>query len=296
MKKALILLLAMIPVLTQGQVMEALVDTTKLWSSVVQQIFPPAYTKSHYVKFNGDTIVDSQHYAKVWTSEDSLMLSWNLDGIIREDINHQVFYRPISGTVDHLIYDFGMQVGDTIQLWNQNFPKLRLSLIDSIYIYDKYVKRFSFDPLSPKQGESRQNANVWYEGIGDLCGVLNSGMDQMVGQVLDLLCYFEDDVLKYHHSGYTSCYQNIVGMSEVEGYNRCHSVYPNPVTSHSTLEYVSLTGEAAEVFIYSVTGQLIRQSKIVSSIELNHSDFNPGHYFYVIYETDGYACGRFSVK
>ena len=68
----------------------------------------------------GDTLVDDMQYKKVMRKISSEAPYWNgstdyysLYGLIREEPEGKVFYKPIDQDTAYLLYDFGMNVGDT---------------------------------------------------------------------------------------------------------------------------------------------------------------------------------------
>ena len=65
---------------------------------------------------------------------------------------------------EFLLYDFGLQVGDTFNLTVTD--EIALNSIDSVFIEGDYYRRFNFDPLTTVVGSNY----YWIEGIGSRFG------------------------------------------------------------------------------------------------------------------------------
>ena len=273
---------------------EFLVDTNKLWSNLFDTFTggpPPYYKTTSYVKFSGDTVINSVNYKKVLSTTDSLQNNFIVGGYIREDSTHKVFYyNPMSSTT-RLLYDFNAEVGDSVDVgWYLPMP-LVVDTIDSVFVYDRYLKRMvlSFQGMS---GE------IWIEGIGSLCGIFNGGCNFITGTRHELLCYFENDTLKYSNPDYPYCYYNTVGIDKHENDGIQVDLFPNPVTSFSTFNIYGYKNKECVLEIFNATGQktnnfLINDDKLI----INRRDFSPGIYFYRLITPDGeFVNGKFVVK
>ena len=68
-------------------------------------------------KIEGDSIVNDIVYKKLWESDDCEIGKTSLLALIRENIAEQKVYAYNEG-VEVLLYDFDVEVGDTIKVWN----------------------------------------------------------------------------------------------------------------------------------------------------------------------------------
>lgn len=153
------------------------VDTNSIWSEVYR-FYGAQNTgtiKRNYEKyFKGDTIINNKKYKKFYYKEieekykdGQTTLSYycnDLMAFVREDSLKRVYYCDKSLT-EILIYDFGLQVGDSILITdiyglNSSIQYNHVTSIDSVYIFDRYRKRTYFE-----YGGSQ------IEGIGKSCGV-----------------------------------------------------------------------------------------------------------------------------
>jgi hypothetical protein len=105
---------------------------------------------------------------------------------------------------DHLLYDFGVEIGDSVPIpFNGEY----------LYVCD-----ISYDTLEPSAEaykrivlSSRSNCSgyniSWIEGIGSPGGVLNGLTEYMLcGMENHLVCFYENDTLKYSNSDFSTCF------------------------------------------------------------------------------------------
>jgi hypothetical protein len=83
------------------------VDSTKMWSNTINQY--PTY----YIRFQGDTVINDTAYLRAWQSFDTTLVEWEICGFIREETDlKRVYFRNFNNK-EGLMYDFGMQAGDS---------------------------------------------------------------------------------------------------------------------------------------------------------------------------------------
>jgi hypothetical protein len=225
MKKTLfIIMLIMISGFSQAQDYHPLVETNKMWSIKHQYGLTPF---SDFTKFQGEETIQGYIYKKVWTTKDTTLANWDPYGYIREDTSKRVFIRYWSGGPDDLRYDFGVDEGDTVYLFSD--PMGIYFVVDSI------------DNYSLLTGETRKRINLscyagpggfmgndtWIEGMGSLYGVMQSGSCALVGDMPQLICFTENDTLKYFNSNFDDCFiaTGIATNNPITGKTR---IFPNP--------------------------------------------------------------------
>jgi hypothetical protein len=111
---------------------------------------------------------------------------------------------------------------------------------------------------------------------------MSTGAYFMVGGTFKLLCYFENDTLKYSDPGYAACYYNTVGIENITAKRLRVNVFPNPVTSTSVLSVDGQQDEEYVLNIYSVSGQHLKSVLIKDKFFINGTDFASGLYIYRI--------------
>ena len=172
------------------------------------------------LQLEGDTVVYDMHYKKVMRKISSEAPNWHgstekysLYGLIREEPEGKVFYQPIDQDTVYLLYDFGMNVGDTASMhWCQlpNPGNEVIVCIDSINTQhiagtERRVYYVSSKSLVPN-AEWRW-LNTWIEGIGATEGLLYSCHVTAAGGITlhELLCYHENGDLMYMNPDYDTC-------------------------------------------------------------------------------------------
>lgn len=291
MKTKLLILFLLSYTISYGHQYESLVVTNKLWSTLYESYQYPVFTqKTSFDKFSGDTLIGSHHFMKVFEAKDSLQQNYVELGYVREDTAHKVFFRNLHDTTIFLMYDFNAHVGEYLIIWGQT---LVVNTIDSIYIYDHYMRRFV---LTPQFGGPQE---IWIEGIGSMYGLMRSGTSSTVGASYYLLCYFENSIIKYHRSGYSKCYYDYVGINEPEPDKVSVSIIPNPVTSTSVLNIESKQEREYLLEIYSILGGTINTFVIPKTKQayIHKSDYARGLYMYRLRADDSKVMvGKFVVQ
>ncbi len=200
MKKALfILFLCCIVSGVHSQTYHPLVQPGKIWST--KYIIEQVWIYSDYKKFEGDTSFSGNTWMKIWTTRNSAMTGWTVTGYIRETASGRVFYKSGPTFAEHLIYDFSLQSGDTATFWGDPYTQYRLdSITQTTLLTGETRRKFNWSPIGSNC------IDHWIEGAGSLLGVLEPASCMWVGGTSELLCFTENDTLKYFNPGYSSCY------------------------------------------------------------------------------------------
>jgi len=237
---------------------------------------------------NGDTILNSLVYKKIFMKGQTTF-SWmtsppappscsipyyyifSAPSYYMRSAGKRMFFKQPSDTSEYLLYNFNLQVGDTIPMshYNNN-PNLTISAIDSISTPYGYRKRF----MLKSQG---LNAQYLIEGIGTSYGLME-GYQQGSDGGTDLVCFSLNNISCYPATG-SDC-NLAVGIDTPER-KVSVSVFPNPMNQYVTFQFgVDIVD--AELNIYNVYGKNIRSIRNVSGKQLilERKDLNSGVYFY----------------
>jgi hypothetical protein len=235
------------------------VQENALWSTLEIHCLPIGNNYSTYhIKFEGDSVVENVNYRKIWRCHDENQLEWFFYGLIREDDQNRVYYKPLVYP-EGLIYSFGVSVNDTVQALNTSLNTMDtlnfvVTEIDSVLMLDKFRKRISlYEYINNKE-------EIWIEGIGSLYGVLNSCNNAYGGVCggYEALCYQENGFMIYQHPSYNTChYSALVNIHDVR-VNSIH-IYPNPATNYIRIDImeVALLEENLILELSSLDGKKI---------------------------------------
>jgi hypothetical protein len=228
------------------------------------------------------------------------MEEWELFGFIRQE-GEKYFLRNLIG-VEGLAYDLSVNEGDTLTLENPFgvYPvEAIVTGIDSIFIEpaQEFRKRITLYEYQFYQVEE-----YWVEGIGSLAGLTHSGMDLCPltgGHDFTLLCYFEDDGIRYKTTQYELCFYPLVNIPEKGNDEIVITFYPNPVYDVSHLMIQNPENKNCSISILNVSGQLIQKLSVTSSctLEIGSNDFQAGIYFYSVCDEHEQICfGKFIIQ
>ena len=170
--------------------------------------------RTETILFKTDTTINDTLYKNVYQSfkQDDV---YSLIGQVRENSENKIFFRPIIYNREFLLYDFGLEVGDstTIIYWSSieesqlNLIEIRVDSIVPTILDD--VNRLKYYISSKSRLENEwYSSNMWLSGIGDMEGILYSCHDMDVGGIdlKQLLCYSIDESLIFKNSNYNTCY------------------------------------------------------------------------------------------
>jgi hypothetical protein len=196
----------------------------------------------------------------------------NYIGAIRTNIDRQVLFVPDGDTIINLIYDFSVDVGDSIIIdgIGSQYTFLVVS-IDSILITNNYRKRISLMGINYLHEE-------WIEGIGSTFGLLATWFNRH-WEFYDygLTCYMENGIQIYPERG-TGC--NLCDiLTNTNGIYTRHSItiIPNPLLKESRILYPSEIHPIL-INVYSVEGRLVYSKDIKDdqNISINRDMFDHG--------------------
>jgi len=135
-------------------------------------------------------------------------------GAIRQDtVQHKVFYIPAGSAIEQLLYDFSLQVGDTITGYLANvgvcsWGGVVVTSIDSILIGSEYRKRLNVAGDACVPGS-------FIEGIGGDAGLLEHFHNMILESSSELMCFVQDEQTLYPDSvSVCELHNNIVENDE----------------------------------------------------------------------------------
>ncbi len=170
-------------------------------------------------------------------------------GALRTDSNKRVFYIATADSVVRTLYDFSLNVGDTVYINGKDYQyTAEVTDIDSVLIDGSFRKRFDL------QGYMFDR---WIEGIGSIYGLFAPINRHWEKHGYKLICYVENAFTIYQYSSDSECFRcNLV--SEVSAFQTTDmiSVIPNPVVGKSYIDYPAHI-VAIKANIYNEYGSLV---------------------------------------
>lgn len=238
----------------------------------------------------GDTLINSVLYHKIViqfiqnnNSSCGVFNYVGYKGCIRQSIIDKKVYCILpNDTVEHLIFDFNLNVGDTIP--TIPYPcnsKIIVSHVDSVLIGTTYRRRWLGSYLEI------------IEGIGANVEFLNPMCELIDGLTGLLTCFRQNGTTIYPDSSFNcSVITNINSISNKFSFVK---LFPNPFHSSTT---VLTSVEKATMEIYNSFGEFVRVLIISNySTIINRNSLSDGIYFYRLSNDKGkIASGKFVIE
>jgi hypothetical protein len=213
-------------------------------------------------------------------------------GAVRDDGAGKVYFVPKDSTMELLIYDFTVEVGDTAFVYENSFDNEFTGFsqasyvvwnIDSVLINSSYRKRFHFSSCD----------GVWIEGIGCSRGLFVESWPNVSNYYNNLECMSHNDTTLFPSYSLGGC-SLVSGISQPAEITEEILIFPNPATS--TLNISS--GTALSVIeICNVLGTVVYRSETdIHMVELDLSELPSNVYFLRLYNKKGVSFVRKIVK
>lgn len=254
MKKVLLFSWLLLTVFTNGQstTYHPFPEGNATWNySYFQQFMampPNDYELATYsYTFTGDTIINNLTYHKLSTPFAKPHVTGSgYRAAIRQDIvGKKVFVIPATETSEKILYDFTMQVGDTIKGNPYYLSRDTVQSIDSVLIGTTFRKRWLF-----------HNNYYIIEGIGSTCELLAIvPVSYADGPEYNLNCYHENNQTLYPDSQ-TNC-ELINSVKLLDTNSSEIKVYPNSSKGSFTIEFTD--ANILEIRIVDMLGKVIFQ-------------------------------------
>jgi hypothetical protein len=260
-------------------------------NAIWRETFNGSYTSScsdyQYI-ITGDTIIDSLIYHKIQKSGVEYYVDqWGwctgiieyyfnyYEGAYRNDsVNKKVYFHKNS--VDTLLYDFNLNVGDTLPTTYTNWgPDNYIETIDSILIGSNFHKRFGIASFY----EPGYVYVHLIEGIGSTFGLL--GIIQVPFEFgSGLLCFIQDGLTLYPDTNYICDLITDLGP-ELSNYFSIQ-INPNPFSKYAK---ISINGQIdnTEFRLYNIFGiEAYILQNISDGAIIDGSNFPVGVYIFKI--------------
>jgi len=293
MKTTIILSILLLPSILWGQVINHFDNLDSKWN--VAKTYPAANqqnpnfvaTTTTVYGFQGDTLINSKQWFKLFSTSDSTFQNDLLYcGLLRAE-NSKVFYLDTLSQLDTL-YDFSLNVSDSVlfNLYGMYPEWLEVVNVDSIQINGDYYRRLKF--AEPTMNAFDELNETWIEGIGSIHGPVFPNFPVKFSQEMPdsmlVTCTFSNNQQVWQHQSYPSCYVNIVlSVDQLELFN--FKIYPNPFTDRIHIENSDL--QQYELTIMNSLGQTVKHTQVNNdNIIIDLSELKVGIYFLRINEQE----------
>jgi hypothetical protein len=231
---------------------------------------------------NEDTLINTLSYTKL------NYCNGDYRGALRDN-GGQVFFVSKDSIDELLLYDFTVDVGDTITnvFLNDNWPDtLYVSNISNITIGSSSHKTIHLSFDSAGFGSF---SDYWIEGVGCSAGLLvDPFLNQNIsGTYVRLECFSTSDSIfnpqsNYYYMGSGNCQLNY--LSSESSIDEIIQFYPNPTSEILTLQ-IEKSVEEFEIKIYNTAGEMVlicNTDPNQSHTELSVSHLQSGLYFITV--------------
>lgn len=239
---------------------------------------PYSYLKSTWYSIGNHSEINGYDYKQLMKSTDAIHKHWSISGHLRQD-GDRVYY--FNGDREMLLYDFGLDVGDTMK--SELYPGINyVSRLDSVRstTLNSAVRKIYY--LTEYPGMAPE---IWIEGIGSITdGLLRQTMLGITGDNwhdFQLLCFHQYETIIYQSNEYNNCYFDIVDGNVLRKTFSKAKIYPNPVSDELIIILNKSIKEDVTVELYSIKGELIRKKCLDAGLiqhQINLSELKSGPY------------------
>lgn len=225
---------------------------------------PPETTTTHY-GIQGDTSINGLTYGKLYVNPGQLGFPnpepcFNAAAAIypfyiREDGDKKVWVKEHPDSTDILIYDFGLDAGDTFCFPTEQPATgtscFEVAMVDSILINGNLRRQIHF--------EDDNGNEQWIEGIGSMTDLIFPAWT-LIGNVdTDLGCFYQNDKLIFGDSTSCTC---VLGtdINPPAPVSQDISIYPNPFQNFTTINLQLNKKTIVQLQIINTLGQIVSYS------------------------------------
>lgn len=244
-----IILLLLFPAFTVAQNFIHFPDSGGLWKETYWwQPSPLFYNGIGDTYIEGDTVFNDTVYHKIYNlrrdvfCSDSILSGPEYRAALREDtVNQKIYVRRDASYPEALIYDYTLQVGDTLPMemnwYTYPYIGLYVTAIDTITTFDGVQRRIWYlDFDEPFVGWPQI-----IEGIGLTSGLSTGYIKPYWEGWNELLCFSIDGEVIWRNFRDT-CYVvtdtcTMVGINETGSSKASIKFYPNPVNTSTTVYF-----------------------------------------------------------
>ncbi len=275
-------------------------DTNAIWNEQYNMGLSCTYSENYSYIIGRDTIIGTNNYHQliipyVLRSGDTTCTIVHYDGYVgcyrHNVVSKKVFYVSKNDTIEHLLYDFSLQVGGItpgFSMWGCTVSPDYITAIDSIFIGTDYRKMWIV-------GTPPYNNSI-IEGIGYSTGLLYGCIGYLDSPFSQLTCFQQNNLTLYPDSN-SNC--GIINLIESNSRKETPiEIYPNPFCSEAIFKILDINFLDSKLKIFDQNGKLIKQLIITSqSTAIILDNIPKGLYFYQLNnKKNQIMSGKFVIK
>lgn len=248
-------------------------DSAYWIEDVSEQCDPYGIQLKHYeYSYSGDTIINLKSFKKIFLNGYGLC-AWggNVGALFDDTILRKVFFIPFPDSVEQILYDFTLNVGDTINGYFGGGAINTITSIDTVNFGGIDRKRFSY---------SGGFVDPYYiEGIGSATGLLENIDQYWINS--SLLCFSVNGVAIYPITVSASACSLLSNSNNEKEDQFEFSVFPNPFSE--SVNFTFGEGKADQLILTDMTGIEWKKFYLKGNhFILNGNELSSGIYFYTL--------------
>ncbi len=245
----------------------------------VTSCFSGCITDVYYT--DGDTLFNGQTYTVLNGYHYISRTFW-----LREDVQEKKVFmsikEPNKAREELLLYDFSLEVGDSIDIFNPISPLptnpgyFKVDSIASIQLYDGLDYRHFY--LSPTPSTTSSELPIWIESVGSLCLINTPGGTSDINNAGKLSCHINDGQVVYSQLDSISGCEAVYVAALDELTHAEVEIYPNPFQDEI---WIHATENIESIEVSDMKGgKMLSVNKIQQlDINLKLDSIPPGIYF-----------------
>lgn len=277
-------------------------DSNAYWIETTEHVSCGIYNTEFDYFLKGDTVLQGKTYHKIY---ENYGISWaiipmlcgggsyyylfnnvSFVNAIRDDTVNKKVYLYCRSCLSHdtLLYDFNLNVGDTLPAYNQWYSDYNIiSAIDSIKIDSTYNKQFII-------GNPAYDSIV--EGIGSMSGLLEYiGTNSYSSPGLTTInCFWQNGVDLLNPSPIPDCepYNGtsiIFGIQTINNNTANFIAFPNPCKGIVSIQIQTTNAQDGWLELYTTLGQPIKRIIVQKNVDTYYDDVSNlpnGIYYYTL--------------
>ncbi len=235
--------------------------------------------ENYTIEIAGDTLINSTVYHKLNTPFVEYLPTGNCPsftlpgykGAIRQDTSlKKVFFIPPTNNVEQLLYDFNLQIGDTVKGFTEsfNFTIDTVISIDSVIVGSTYRKRWFINNCY----------NIYLiEGVGSTYGLLALSPGCITdADDYSIICFQQNGQSQYPITG-NNC-ETITSLNPIENDFTGIKVSPNPATDKLILLNFTPSNHRNNISIFDALGKQVLSINNLTNNSIDISKLAKGLY------------------